>query len=81
MCVAKGARNNQRKGGSRRADRKLTVRAIRRDPPDIRKLSRALISLAMAEAERAAQADQETRQEGQEADSSQEESEGDASSA
>lgn len=30
--------------------RNISVRAVRRDPPDLRKLSRALISLAMAEA-------------------------------
>lgn len=40
-------------------DRRIIVRGVRRDPPDIRKLSRALISLAMAEAEREAQAEQE----------------------
>jgi hypothetical protein len=38
-------------------ERRFTVRGIRRDPPDIRKFSKALISLAMAEAERQAQAD------------------------
>lgn len=36
-------------------ERHISVRAIRRDPPDLRKLSRALIELAMAEA--AAQAE------------------------
>jgi hypothetical protein len=36
-------------------ERHISVRAVRRDPPDLRKLSRALISLAMAEA--AAEAD------------------------
>ncbi len=36
-------------------ERRISVRAIRRDPPDLRKLSRALIELAMAEA--AAQAE------------------------
>lgn len=43
-------------------DRRITVRGVRHDPPDIRKLSRALISLAMAEAEREAQAEQTTRE-------------------
>ena len=33
---------------SRRRD--ISVRAVRRDPPDVRKLSRALITLAMTEA-------------------------------
>ena len=37
--------------------RDISVRAVRRDPPDVRKLSRALISLAMAEAEAAAELD------------------------
>ncbi len=34
-----------------RRERQITVRAIRRDPPDLRKLSRAIIALAMAQAE------------------------------
>jgi hypothetical protein len=38
-------------------DRRYTVRGIRRDPVDIGKLSKALIGLAMAEAERQAQAE------------------------
>ena len=37
-------------------ERHISVRAVRRDPPDLRKLSRALIALAMAEAEAAAEA-------------------------
>ena len=35
--------------------RHISVRAVRRDPPDLRKLSRALIELAMAEAQAEAQ--------------------------
>lgn len=38
-------------------ERRFTVRGIRRDPPDLRKLSKALIGLAMAEAERQAETD------------------------
>jgi hypothetical protein len=57
---------SRRKGNSNsripREERRFTVRGIRRDPPDIRKLSRALIDLAMAEAERQAQAEQSARQ-------------------
>lgn len=45
----------------RRAQRQLRVRGVRRDPPDLRKLSRALIELAQAEAEREAQAEQAAR--------------------
>jgi hypothetical protein len=36
--------------------RHISVRAVRRDPPDLRKLSRALIELAMAEAAAEAEA-------------------------
>jgi len=46
---------------SRNEERRFTVRGIRRDPPDIQKLSKALIGLAMAEAERQAQAEQAAR--------------------
>jgi hypothetical protein len=38
--------------------RSTSVRAVRRDPPDIRKLSRALIALALSEASEADQASQ-----------------------
>jgi hypothetical protein len=43
-------------------ERRFTVRGVRRDPPDIQKLSKALIGLAMAEAERQAQAEQAARE-------------------
>jgi hypothetical protein len=46
--------------GKRRSvgdDRRYTVRGIRRDPVDITKLSKALLGLVMAEAERQAQAE------------------------
>ncbi|WP_235886951.1 hypothetical protein [Mycobacteroides chelonae] len=36
---------------SSRQDRRIMVRGVRRDPPDLRKLSRAVIALAMAEME------------------------------
>jgi hypothetical protein len=42
--------------------RRLTVRSERRDPPDYRKLSRALIALAQAQAEKEAQAEHEAHQ-------------------
>jgi hypothetical protein len=38
-------------------ERHISVRAVRRDPPDLRKLSRVLITLAMAEAEATAEAE------------------------
>ena len=36
-------------------ERRISVRTVRRDPPDLRKLSRALLALAQAEAEAQAQ--------------------------
>lgn len=37
--------------------RRLRIRAVRRNPPDLKKLSRALIELAQAQAEAEAQAE------------------------
>ena len=44
-------------------ERRISVRGVRRDPPDLKKLSRALIALAMAQAqaEAEAQAEHETK--------------------
>lgn len=36
---------------SGRRDRRIVVRGVRRDPPDLRKLARAVIALAIAEME------------------------------
>jgi hypothetical protein len=47
----------KRKAARKGRERHISVRAVRRDPPDLRKLSRALITLAMAEAEAAAEAE------------------------
>ncbi len=47
-------RKQQRTGRGGR-QRNISVRAIRRDPPDLRKLGRALIQLAVAQAEAEAQ--------------------------
>lgn len=46
---------------SRKPERHFTVRGVHREPPDIKKLSKALIALALAEAEREAQAEQAAR--------------------
>ncbi len=45
-----------RDGGGRGRKRNISVRAVRRDPPDVQRLSRAVIALAMAEAEAEAEA-------------------------
>lgn len=42
--------------GSRTRQRHISVRAVRRDPPDLRRLGRALIALAAAQAEANAEA-------------------------
>ncbi len=42
------SRNHRLRSGARQ--RNISVRAVRRDPPDLRKLSRALINLAVTEA-------------------------------
>lgn len=51
-----------RRSKQRRVERRFRVRGVRRDPPDIRKLGKALISLAQAEAEKQAQAEHEAHQ-------------------
>jgi hypothetical protein len=43
-----GKRERSNKGAGRQ--RHISVRAVRRDPPDLRKLSRALIQLAVEQA-------------------------------
>lgn len=54
---------SNKKKRSPAGDRKIRVHGIRRDPPDLKKLSRALIELAMAQAqaEADAQATHETK--------------------
>jgi hypothetical protein len=40
----------------KQSNRRVSIRSIRRNPPDLSKLGRALIALAMSEAEKEAQA-------------------------
>lgn len=49
--------------GKKRDERHIRVRAVRREEPDLRKLSRALIDLALAQAqaEAAAEAEHQAR--------------------
>jgi len=51
--------NRKRQRSKRSYERRISVRTVRRDPPDLRKLSRALIALAQADAEAQAQAQAE----------------------
>jgi hypothetical protein len=56
--MSKTGRSNYRRGsrGTRKAERHITVRGVRREPPDLRKLSRAVIAMALREAEADAEA-------------------------
>jgi hypothetical protein len=58
MAQVRRTRNNKKVPGD---ESRFTVRGIRRDPLDIAKLSKALIGLAMAEQERAAQVEHASR--------------------
>jgi hypothetical protein len=56
--MSKTGRPNYRRGlrGTPKAERHITVRSVRRDPPDLRKLSRAVIAMALRDAEAQAEA-------------------------
>lgn len=56
--MSKTGRTNYRRGarGTRKAERHIVVRSERRDPPDLRKLSRAVIAIALRDAEAKAEA-------------------------
>ncbi|WP_327044810.1 hypothetical protein OG320_24120 [Microbispora sp. NBC_01189] len=53
----------KRRSKSHKPERRITVRGVRRDPPDIEKLCKVLIALARTEAEREAQVKQAARTE------------------
>jgi hypothetical protein len=57
--MSKTGRQNFRRGqrGRRKVERHITVRSVRREPPDLRKLSRAVIAMALREAEAEAEAE------------------------
>jgi hypothetical protein len=48
--------HKQARASGRTRQRHISVRSVRRDPPDLRKLSRAVIALAMAQADAEVQA-------------------------
>ena len=54
------SRNRRPRGTTGRPSRRVTVRAVRRDPPDIRRLSRAVIAIAMAQAQAEADASRQS---------------------
>ncbi|MEV8375174.1 hypothetical protein AB0P21_20745 [Kribbella sp. NPDC056861] len=50
-------KNQKRSSKARRPERRISVRAVRREKPDMQKLGRALAELALAQAEAEAEAD------------------------
>ncbi|BBX63227.1 hypothetical protein MSAS_24010 [Mycobacterium saskatchewanense] len=56
--MSKTGRTNHRRGsrGTPKPERKIIVRSVRRDPPDLRKLSRAVIAMALRDAQAEAEA-------------------------
>lgn len=56
--MSKTGRPNYRRGsrGNPKSERQITVRSVRRDPPDLHKLSRAVIAMALRDAEAQAEA-------------------------
>lgn len=55
--MARGSTSPQRRSQTGRGERRISVRSVRRDEPDVRKLARTLIGLAMAQAESDARAE------------------------
>lgn len=51
--MSKTGRTNYRRGsrGTPKPDRQIVVRGVRREQPDLRKLSRAVIAMALRDAE------------------------------
>ena len=64
--MARKKRGRQR--NPRERQRHISVRGIRRNPPDLPKLSQALVALALARAEAEAQAEHEQDADGELAD-------------
>lgn len=56
--MSKTGRTNHRRGsrGTPKPERQILVRSVRRDPADLRKLSRAVIAMALRDAEAQAEA-------------------------
>lgn len=52
---------SRRRTSTSRRDGKIVVRGVQRDRPDLRKLSRAVIAMTQAEAEREAQIQHEQK--------------------
>ena len=55
-----GNKSRRVRSAGRGRERHLSVRSVRRDPPDLRKLASALVALAQAQAEKDAEAEHHT---------------------
>lgn len=55
-------RGSKGQRGRRKRDREIALRVVRRSEPDLRRMGRALIALAIREAEAEVQAAQQTNQ-------------------
>ena len=56
-----GNKSRRVSSDGRGRERHLSIRSVRRDPPDLRKLASALIALAQAQAEKDAEADHHSK--------------------
>ena len=55
-----GNKSKSGTGGGRGQERRISIRSVRREQPDLRKLASALIALAQAQAEKEAEAQHQT---------------------
>ena len=51
--------NKKKRRGTGRPERRISVRGVRRDPPDAKKISQVLVAIVIARAEKEAQAEHE----------------------
>ena len=56
-----GNKSRRANSGGRGRERHLSIRSVRRDPPDLRKLASALIALAQAQAEKDAEVEHQAK--------------------
>jgi hypothetical protein len=63
-------RTNRKRNQNRGRQRRVSVRAVRRESPDIRRLGRAIVALALAEAEAEAAAQRQAEEQDKETNQS-----------
>ena len=60
------SKTNRKRNDYHGRQRRISVRAVRRESPDIRRLGRAIVALALAEAEAEAAAQRQVAEQGKE---------------